>query len=89
MAQIRIYGTASFIRNSRSAISDATHSCVVEALAYLSGKRAHDFFTLKPDDFIYPPGRSEKYIIIEISMFEGRSVETKKKLIKNVIFPLI
>jgi 4-oxalocrotonate tautomerase family enzyme len=30
----------------------------------------------------YPPGRSERYTIIEISMFEGRSVETKKQLIR-------
>jgi len=85
MSQIKIYGTASFIRNSRSAISDTIHSCIVEALAYPSDKRAHRFFPLEPDDFIYPPGRSEKYIIIEISMFEGRTVETKKKLI-NLLF---
>ena len=85
MAQIKIYGTASFIRQSRSAISDTIHSCIVEALAYPQDKRAHRFFPLEPDDFIYPPGRSEKYIIIEISMFEGRSVETKKKLI-NLLF---
>lgn len=58
-----------------------SHSCIVEALVYPQDKRAHRFFPLEPDDFIYPPGRSEKYIIIEISMFEGRSVETKKKLI--------
>jgi len=85
MAQIKIYGTASFIHNSRSAISDSIHSCVVEALAYPKDKRAHRFIPLEPDDFIYPPGRSEKYIIIEISMFEGRTVETKKKLI-NLLF---
>lgn len=81
MAQIKIYGIASFIRNSRSAISDSIHSCIVEALAYPEDKRAHRFIPLEPDDFIYPPGRSEKYIIIEISIFEGRTVETKKKLI--------
>jgi len=37
---------------------------------------------LDREDFIYPPDRSEKYTIIEISMFEGRTVETKKKLIR-------
>ncbi|WP_414518847.1 tautomerase family protein [Nostoc sp. PCC 9305] len=82
MVQIKIYGTASFILHSRSAISDAIHSCVVEALAYPQDKRIHRFFPLEPDDFIYPLGRSEKYIIIEISMFEGRTIETKKKLIR-------
>jgi phenylpyruvate tautomerase PptA (4-oxalocrotonate tautomerase family) len=32
--------------------------------------------------FFGPAGRSEKYTIIELSMFEGRSVETKKALIR-------
>ncbi|MDZ8034312.1 MAG: tautomerase family protein [Nostoc sp. DedQUE08] len=82
MVQIKIYGTASFIRHYRSAISDAIHSCVVEALVYPQDKRVHRFFPLETDDFIYPLGRSEKYIIIEISMFEGRTIETKKKLIR-------
>lgn len=34
------------------------------------------------EDFYYADGRSEAYTIIEISMFEGRSAETKKRLIK-------
>jgi 4-oxalocrotonate tautomerase family enzyme len=37
---------------------------------------------LKAEDFFYPAGRSEQYTIIEISMFEGRTVETKKQLIR-------
>ncbi len=81
MAQIKIYGTASFIRQYRSAISDAIHSCIVNALAYPQDKRAHRFFPLEAEDFIYPSGRSDRYIIIEISMFEGRTTATKKKLI--------
>jgi phenylpyruvate tautomerase PptA (4-oxalocrotonate tautomerase family) len=34
------------------------------------------------DDFYYPASTDGKYTIIEISMFEGRSVETKKHLIR-------
>ena len=37
---------------------------------------------LEDSDFIFPDDRSEKYKVIEISMFEGRSVETKKNLIR-------
>ena len=36
---------------------------------------------MQPEDFYYPPDRSEQYVIIEIVMFEGRSVEAKKRLI--------
>jgi phenylpyruvate tautomerase PptA (4-oxalocrotonate tautomerase family) len=40
---------------------------------------------LDPSDFYYPAGRSERYTIIEISMFEGRSVAAKKRLILLLI----
>jgi len=33
-------------------------------------------------DFFYPVGRTDAYTIIEITMIEGRTVETKKKLIR-------
>ncbi|MDZ8239112.1 MAG: tautomerase family protein [Nostoc sp. ChiQUE01a] len=48
-------------------------------------KRFHRFFPLNESDFYYPPDRTENYLIIEINMFEGRSVETKKQLIRLLI----
>ena len=33
-------------------------------------------------NFLFPPDRSEQYTIIEIHMFEGRSAERKKRLIR-------
>jgi Tautomerase enzyme len=55
---------------------------VVDALQYPADKRAHRFFPLDPSDFFYPLGRSDRYTILEFSMFEGRSVEAKKQLIR-------
>ena len=40
------------------------------------------FSPLERADFIYPADRSERYTIVEFSMFEGRSVEAKKQLIR-------
>ena len=45
-------------------------------------KRAHRFIALAKEDFMMPGGRTEAYTIIEISMIEGRTSETKKKLIR-------
>lgn len=81
MAQIKIYGLRPHLDAHKAQISDAIHSCVMEALSFPQGKRAHRFIGLDASDFYYPEGRSEQYTIIEISMFEGRTVETKKKLI--------
>ncbi|MDB5106346.1 MAG: Tautomerase enzyme [Fibrobacteres bacterium] len=82
MAQIKIYGIASRLNPIKERLSDAIHSCIVEALKFPPDKRAHRFFPLDPSDYFYPAGRTDRYTIIEISMFEGRSIETKKRLIK-------
>jgi phenylpyruvate tautomerase PptA (4-oxalocrotonate tautomerase family) len=82
MAQIKIYGIATSLNPVKARLSDVIHSCVVDALQFPSDKRAHRFFPLEAEDFFYPAGRTERYTIIEISMFEGRSVETKKRLIR-------
>jgi len=82
MAQIKIYGIATSLNPVKARLSDVIHSCVVDALQFPSHKRAHRFFPLEAEDFFYPAGRTERYTIIEISMFEGRSVETKKRLIR-------
>lgn len=81
MSQIKIYGLKENLDPIKRQLSDVVHSCVVDALHFPEDKRAHRFFPLDPSDFYYPSGRTTKYTIIEISMFEGRSVEAKKHLI--------
>jgi 4-oxalocrotonate tautomerase family enzyme len=82
MAQIKIYGLRKQLDPVKAALSDAIHGCVVEALTYPADKRAHRFFSLEPGDFMRPAGRTERYTIVEIGMMEGRTVETKKRLIR-------
>jgi phenylpyruvate tautomerase PptA (4-oxalocrotonate tautomerase family) len=82
MSQIKIYALRSVLDPIKSRMSDAIHGCVMEALQYPADKRAHRFFPLESSDFFMPTGRTERYTIIEISMFEGRSVEAKKQLIR-------
>ena len=81
MGQIKIYGIREYLNPIKAELSDIIHSCVVDALSYPANKRAHRFFHLDASDFYYPEGRTDRYTIIEISMFEGRSVEAKKRLI--------
>jgi phenylpyruvate tautomerase PptA (4-oxalocrotonate tautomerase family) len=80
MSQIKIYGLKSSLYAIREQLSGTLHSCIVEAFQYPQNKRAHRFFYLDDGDFFYPEGRSERYTIIEIALFEGRSVEAKKHL---------
>lgn len=84
MAQIKIYGYRYQLDPIRQKMSDVLHECVVNTLQYPQDKRFHRFIKLDEGDFFYGEGRSEQYTIIEISMFEGRSVEAKKALIRAI-----
>ncbi len=88
MAQIKIYGLQSALQGRQCEISDAIHGAVVEHLGLPSGKRFHRFFALERDDFFFPADRSDNYLILEISMFEGRSIEIKKGLIRGLFAAL-
>jgi phenylpyruvate tautomerase PptA (4-oxalocrotonate tautomerase family) len=84
LAQVKIYGLASSIRQHRLAFSDAIHKAVMDAFTYPPEKKFHRFMPLALEDFIYPADRSNAYTIIEISIFEGRSIEAKKQLIQKL-----
>jgi hypothetical protein len=81
LAQVKVYGLRQHLDSVKRQLSDVIHACLVEALKLPVDKRFHRFLALDASDFIYPADRSERYIIIEISMFEGRSDEAKKHLI--------
>jgi len=82
VSQIKIYGLREHLDPVKSLLSDVIHSCVVDTLSFPKDKRAHRFFPMEREDFHFPASASPKYTIIEISMFEGRAVDTKKALIR-------
>jgi phenylpyruvate tautomerase PptA (4-oxalocrotonate tautomerase family) len=85
MAQIVVYGHAAVLRPRIPELSDAIHAAAVDALGLPPEKRFHRFIPLDPDCFIAPRDRTAAYTIVEVSMFEGRSVETKKDFIRKLI----
>jgi len=84
MAQVKIFGVAERLTPRRAALSDVIHACVVEVLGLPAGKRAHRFFPLAAEDFFMPADRSADYTIIELCMMSGRSVETRKRLVRSL-----
>ena len=81
MAQIKVYALRTTLDRHRDILSDAIHQAIIEALNYPPEKKFQRFIALEKDDFIFPADRSDLYLIIEISMFSGRSMEAKKALI--------
>ena len=82
MAQVKIYGVDKALIPIRDKLSEIIHACVMEALGMPEDKKAHRFFPMQRENFFMPGGRSDAYTIIEITMIEGRTSETKKKLIR-------
>lgn len=85
MAQFKVYGHEAFLRESASSISDAIHRASVGALGLPNEKRFHRLLPLEQWQFIAPADRSEKYLIIEVMMFEGRPEETIKAFYRQVL----
>ncbi len=82
MVQVKITGCARSLNSIKAELSDIVHSCLQDAIGTPENKRFQRFFPLEEEDFYYPADRSTQYTIIEILMFEGRSVAAKKKLIR-------
>ncbi|BAY80846.1 4-oxalocrotonate tautomerase [Calothrix parasitica NIES-267] len=85
MPQTKIYGIDKYLNPIKNQLSPIIHSCFVDVLQYPTEKRFHRFFPMDKSDFLFPSDKSQSYLIIEISMFEGRSVEVKKNLIRLLI----
>ncbi|OBZ13885.1 MULTISPECIES: tautomerase family protein [Bacillales] len=82
MAQVKMYGLKESLNPIKQKLSEVVHSCVVEAFKFPADKKFHRFFPMDKEDFHFAPGRTDAYTIIEISIFEGRSADSKKLLIR-------
>jgi phenylpyruvate tautomerase PptA (4-oxalocrotonate tautomerase family) len=82
MPQAKIFGLKKTLDPIKEKLSEVIHEAVMEALNFPKEKRFHRFICLEKEAFFFPEDRTEKYIIIEFSLFEGRTVEAKKKLIQ-------
>jgi phenylpyruvate tautomerase PptA (4-oxalocrotonate tautomerase family) len=80
MAQVKIYGLSAHLSPIKEKLSNVLHHCLMDAFALPAEKKFHRFIFLEKDCFYFPDDRTEQYTIIEISLFEGRSIEAKKKL---------
>jgi phenylpyruvate tautomerase PptA (4-oxalocrotonate tautomerase family) len=84
VTQVKVYGRDHWLPAARPAISGAIQAAVVSALQYPPEKWVHRFFPMSEDDFVWGFDRSDRYTIVEVSMFTGRSPEAKRRLIMGL-----
>lgn len=88
MLQVKIFANKKTLDGCRGRISAAIHESVTKAMDCPGIRPNHRFFPLEPYDFIYPDDRSDRYLILEITMLEGNPAEMKKKLMKLLFLHL-
>ncbi len=84
MGQVKIYGLTEHLNTNKTKMSEIIHTSIVEAFKFPKDKKFQRFFPMAKDNFYFPADRTEKYTIIELSIFEGRSKEAKKEFIKLI-----
>jgi phenylpyruvate tautomerase PptA (4-oxalocrotonate tautomerase family) len=70
--------------NYKKAIMDGIHQALVDAIKIPDRDRRQCLYELSNEDF-ERLGRSDKYTIIQITMFKGRSFESKKMLYREIV----
>jgi phenylpyruvate tautomerase PptA (4-oxalocrotonate tautomerase family) len=70
------------------AMLDGVHSALMEAFLIPDHDRHQQIYELDEHHFEIPPGKSNRFAIIEIIAFQGRSFAAKKKLYSAIVHNL-
>lgn len=78
------------VRRSRSpaevqALIEAVYQAQQETLKLPPHDRQIRYVEHRPEHFAVPPGRSENYTLVEITLFAGRSREAKRALYQSLV----
>jgi phenylpyruvate tautomerase PptA (4-oxalocrotonate tautomerase family) len=69
----------------KAALLEAVHSAMVEALKIPERDRNQRLDEYEPENFIVPPGRTDRFALVEITLFAGRSLDAKRNLYAQIV----
>lgn len=67
------------------AMIEAVYRAQLDALKLPEHDRQICFTEHRPEHFHVPPGKTENYTLIEITLFAGRSIEAKRALYQAIV----
>ena len=77
MPQVRINLIKGRSKVEKLAVSQVVHQAMVKHLGVPATDANHRIVEFEPEDWIVPEGRSEKFVLIEMTLFAGRTKEAK------------
>jgi phenylpyruvate tautomerase PptA (4-oxalocrotonate tautomerase family) len=69
----------------KKAMLEAVHQSLVEAFGIPDWDRTQRIVEYAAEDFEIPPGKSDRYSLILITQFPGRSAEAKRTLYQSIV----
>jgi phenylpyruvate tautomerase PptA (4-oxalocrotonate tautomerase family) len=85
MPLIRVEIREGWSRAAKADLLDAIHAAAVEALRIPDEDRTQILTEHPAEAFELPPGRSERYTLVQVDMFAGRSLDAKRRLYRAVV----
>ena len=80
MPQVRIDTGYHLLNGEHEAVYDDNQAEMVEGIKIPEDDRCYRLVTYDADHFPNVPGHSDRFIIIEIALFAGRSMDAKRKM---------
>jgi phenylpyruvate tautomerase PptA (4-oxalocrotonate tautomerase family) len=69
----------------KQALLDVAHAALVEALGIPDHDRMQRIVERPREDFELPPGSSDNFVLVEVTMFAGRSRQAKRRLYQALV----
>lgn len=86
MPQAKIYGLREKLLPVREKVSEAVNDAISDAFKFPKERKLQRFFLMDREDFLFPAHeRSDRYTIIEIETFKGRSPEVLRDLVRQIV----
>lgn len=67
------------------ALIEALYQAQQEALKLPAHDRQIRFVEHRPEHFAVPPGKSDRYTVVSITLFPGRSLDAKRALYQGIV----
>jgi len=80
MPLVKIHVLEGLNDEQKNTLHKAIHSALVESLEIPDWDFFHRIYEFSRTDFVFPDTKSDKFIILEIHLYPGRTKETKKKM---------
>lgn len=74
-----------YSRDEESAVVEAVQSALVDALKLPEEDRTVRLVVHEPHRFAIPPDRTDRYTVVSVDLFEGRSMDAKRNLYRALV----